>query len=270
MRDKFDPVTVARLHCQSRSHSSHFEIVAEGERRAPTPSVTVAISLYNYEEFVASCVESVREQTLSELDLVVVDDCSTDGSVRVVCDWLVRNGDRLARYRFIRHKSNQGLAGSRNTAFENARTKFVFVLDADNLLYPRCLERLRLALESCDASFAYCYLEKFGTENCLQNVRPWDSGALQYGNTIDAMVMMRKTVWEQIGGYSQAPVMGWEDFEMWFKIARNKGWGILVPEILARYRVHSASMLNTVTNRNVSKLWPYLRKKYPEFFIDKA
>ncbi|MFQ6023462.1 MAG: glycosyltransferase family 2 protein [Acidiferrobacterales bacterium] len=257
---------MARLHNKSRSHSSHFEIVAQGERRAPTPSVTVAISLYNYEEFIASCVESVREQTLSELDLVVVDDCSTDGSVGVVCDWLIRNGDRFAGYLFIRHKSNQGLAGSRNTAFENARTKFVFVLDADNLLYPRCLERLRLALENCDASFSYCYLEKFGEEHGLQNTHAWKPDSLRHGNTVDAMVLLRKSVWQEIKGYSVAPVMGWEDFELWFKIARIGGWGILVPEILARYRVHGKSMLKNVTNRNMGKLWSHLRSTYPEFF----
>jgi hypothetical protein len=124
------------------------------------------------------------------------------------------------------------------------------------------------ALENCDASFAYCYLEKFGKTSCLQNTKPWNPATLRYGNTIDAMVLLRKKVWEYLNGYSTNETMrlGWEDFEFWFKIARAKGWGLLVPEILARYRVHRSSMLQTTTNPNADKLWAYLRSNYPEFF----
>ena len=64
------------------------------------------------------------------------------------------------------------------------------------------------------------------------------------------------------------PVMGWEDFDLWFKIARLKGWGLQVPEILGRYFVHRDSMLRTVTNPEAERQWAYLRSKYPEFFTD--
>lgn len=73
------------------------------------------------------------------------------------------------------------------------------------------------------------------------------------------MVLLRKSVWVQVGSYSTLEVMGWEDFNFWFKIARMKGWGILVSEILGRYRVYRSSMLNTITNPYAYKLWTYLR-----------
>jgi hypothetical protein len=134
------------------------------------------------------------------------------------------------------------------------------------LLYPRCLESLISALENCDASFAYPYLEEFGDGNKLKNTKPWNPVTLVAVNTIDAMVLLRKNVLDKVNGYSIMPVMGWEDYELWFKIARIKGWGVQVPEILARYRLHKTSMLNTVTNPNVEKLWNYLKENYPEFF----
>lgn len=122
-------------------------------------------------------------------------------------------------------------------------------------------------LDECAVSFAYCYLEKFGETTALMNTKPWHPRLLQHGNTIDAMVLHRRAVWNEAGGYStDMPVMGWEDFDLWFKIAKINGWGILVPEILARYRVHASSMLNTITNPNVEKLWSYLRSRHPEFF----
>lgn len=248
--------------------TTSYEIIAENEQGSVIPPATVAISLYNYKQYIIECLESVKSQTISNLDLIIVDDCSTDGSLEIVHKWLVENGGRFDKYMLIQHKVNKGLSSTRNTGFANARTEYVFVLDADNLLYPHCLERLATALDNCEASFAYCYLEKFGEASCLQNTKAWDPSTLQNGNTIDAMVLHRKSVLEKVGGYSTNKVMrlGWEDFEVWFKIARIKGWGILVPEILGRYRVHHDSLLHTSTNRNTHKLWGYLRSNYPEFF----
>jgi glycosyltransferase involved in cell wall biosynthesis len=244
------------------------EVVDQKGQMELLPLVTVVISLYNYRDYIIPCLESVKSQTISNINLVLVDDCSMDDSLSVVRNWHNQNSDRFNQYTLIRHKSNSGLAKTRNTGFLHSRTKYVFILDADNLLYPRCLESLVDALENCDASFAYCYLEKFGGVNGLQNIKPWNPSTLGVVNPIDAMVLIRKSIWETVGGYSTNETMrlGWEDYELWFKIARIKGWGVQVPEILAKYRVHKTSMLNTVTNPNVDKLWIYLKKTYPEFF----
>ena len=244
----------------------HVAVVAQHDAGTTVPQVTVIVSLYNYEKFVAGTLDTVRAQSLGALDLIVVNDCSTDGSLEVVKDWFAGNSSRFNRALLLHHQQNQGLAKTRNTAFYHARTPYVFVLDADNLLYPRCLERLLSALENCDASFAYCYLEHFGDVSALGNPKPWNHATFRHNNTIDAMVLMRKSVWEQAGGYSIMEVMGWEDFDLWFKIARLKGWGVHVHEILARYRVHGSSMLNTVTNPKVKILWAHMRRTYPEFF----
>ena len=243
------------------------EIISQKENVGQTPLVTVIVTLFNYQNFISHCLDSVKAQTIDKLNLVVVDDRSRDRSVEKSKKWLDKNGSRFYEYILARHSVNCGLANSRNTAISLVRTKYVFILDADNLLYPRCLESLVHALENCDASFAYSYLEEFGDGSKLKNTKPWNPATLAAVNTIDAMVLMRKIVLDKVNGYSIMPVMGWEDYELWFKIARMKAWGVQIPEILARYRVHKKSMLNTVTNPNVEKLWGYLKAKYPEFFI---
>ena len=242
------------------------EILAEYDRREDA-AVTVAVSLHNYRDYILPCLDSAKAQTVEDLDLIVVDDCSCDGGGQVVTSWLCECHRRFGRCSLVRHVERQGLAPARNTAFTFARTPYVFVLDADNLLYPRCLERLIAGLEASGASFAYCYLEAFGTVSGLVNTHWWNPTELSKGNTIDAMVLLRRRVWSEGGGYScDMPVRGWEDFDLWFKIARAKGWGVQVPEILARYRVHSTSMLRTITNPSADSLWTHLRSKYPEFF----
>lgn len=243
-----------------------YKIISFKKNETTLPSVTVIVSLYNYQQYISSCLDSVKDQTIERLNIVVVDDCSTDDSLTVVKKWFELNGERFDEYYLVQNARNSGLAATRNRAASFVKTKYLFVLDADNLLYPRCIESLTEALENCDASFAYCYLEEFGESNKLKNTKPWNPATLGAVNSIDAMVLMRKEILDKVGGYSVMPVMGWEDYELWFKIARIKGWGVQVPEILARYRVHKSSMLNTVTNPNVDKLWEYLKSNYPEFF----
>lgn len=247
-------------------NEQHTDIVIEGEAHDQA-RVTVAISLYNYREYIAACLQSVHDQTLEHLDLVVVDDGSSDGGIQEVHRWLSQNGHRFGRYALLKHRANRQLPATRNSAFSRSRTEYVFVLDADNLLYPRCLQALSAALDESGASFSYCYLEKFGDGSGLHNLSAWNPADFKNGNTIDAMALLRRSVWERAGGYSTGmPAMGWEDFDLWFKIARLGGWGIQVPEILGRYRVHHDSMIWTVTNPNADELWQYLRQMYPEAF----
>ena len=266
--DKQRSVEKISHHSGELADSEFSEIITCKSLRGTPTVVTVAISLFNYRDYIIPCLESVKAQTLKDLDLIVVDDCSTDDSLSVVATWLGKNEAAFRDVLLIRHRSNRGLPYARNTAFAHARTDFVFVLDSDNLLYPRCLESLLGGLRHCDASFAYCLLEKFGEETGIGNTRPWNSIALQHGNFIDAMVLHRKEVWEEAGGYAtDMPVMGWEDFDLWFRIAEMGGWGVQIPEILARYRVKRSSMLHAVTNPSADKLWTYLRAKHPEFFV---
>ena len=242
---------------------------------ADAPQITVVVPLYNYADFVIETLDSVARQTMSGLDLVVVDDRSTDDSAAVACRWMKDNQSRFRRATVLRHLANSRLAKTRNTGFSAAATNFVFPLDADNTLYPTCLEKLHRALAGSPAAFAYCMLERFLTpdgaepEQHVMNIHPWRPETLAAGNKIDAMVLLRRSVWEKVHGYTLTmPCQGWEDYDLWFKIARAGGDGVQVPQILARYRVHRNSMLHTETNaqKNVPQLLSYLRSSYPEFY----
>ena len=239
------------------------------------PKVTVVIPLYNYGRFVTETLDSVAVQTIKDLDVIVVDDCSTDDSAAVACRWMTEHSARFRKAVLLRHLTNGGLAATRNTGFSHSATEFAFPLDADNLLYPTCLDKLTQSLIHSGAAFAFCIVERFLTPPgavpapLLMHLHPWRPGSLSIGNMIDAMVLLRKIVWEQAGGYSLTmPRQGWEDYDLWFKIARLGGYGLHVPQILARYRVHADSMLHTVTDANAGTrvLKTHLRENYPEFF----
>jgi glycosyltransferase involved in cell wall biosynthesis len=219
----------------------------DSRRRA---AVTVAVSLHNYGGFIIEALDSVEAQTLDGIELVVIDDASTDDGPERSARWLRRHRRRFTRALLLQQAVNGGLAAARNLAVAHAEAPLLFVLDADNAMYPRCLERLAAALAAARASaFAYPVIEVFGENRGLMGTPVWSRSRLAAGNYIDAMALIRTSRLREVGGYARMPVTGWEDYDLWCRFA-ERGWpGIRVPEILARYRAHRSSMLNTTTRR---------------------
>ncbi len=225
--------------------------------------VTLCISLYNYENYIVETLDSVEKQDLRKFNLIIVDDHSTDNSARLSENWLVENKDRFNSVRLIQHTRNNGLAASRNTAFALCHTDFVFVLDADNSLYTRCLSRCLEAIKTSGAEFVYPTLDIFGERRGLMGTDCWSLDRLKRGNYIDAMSLVRHSAWKAVGGYSKMKITGWEDYDFWCKFAEHGFRGTRVPEILARYRTHRNSMLSTITNRNVALATKQMLERHP-------
>jgi len=242
--------------------------------------VAVLISLYNYAQYICDALQSVAEQTLHNIELIVCNDCSTDDSAAVTLDWMHRNKKRFSRLALIENEVNSGLAATRNQSVAYALAPYLFILDADNMIYPACLERSLEILEESDpaAAFVYTQREMFNEEDptdaSLENLPDWDAQLITKGNYIDAMVLHKRSAIESVGGYradEHFGRLGWEDFEVWFKYARAGFYGIKIHQPLIRYRFHSASMLRTMTNhqKNQEILWSRLHELYPEFLPGK-
>jgi glycosyltransferase involved in cell wall biosynthesis len=188
-------------------------------------------------------LDSVAEQTLASTALIVVDDASTDRGPDRVMAWMETHQDRLASASLVQHASNRGLAAARNTAVERSESEYVFILDADNEIRPRCLEALLTSARSSGAAFAYSIIEQFGEIEGLAGTDAWSAERLARGNYVDAMALLKRTTWKAVGGYRKMTTPGWEDFDFWCRCVEADLHGILVPEILCRYRLHSRSML---------------------------
>jgi glycosyltransferase involved in cell wall biosynthesis len=248
--------------------SSGFRIAFETKKHdAEGVGVTIIITLYNYEQYIETALDSVLKQSYPNIELVVVDDCSKDASLAAAHKWLQQNGDRFTQARLLSHLSNSGLAQARNTAFENAENDYVFVLDADNEIYPDAISKLLAVCISEKAEAAYSRLEKFGEATGLGG-DVWDPARLARGNYIDAMALIKKSAWQEVGGYTKMKIPGWEDYDLWCKFVEHGFHGTFVPELLCRYRVHKSSMLQATTNPNLESVKSEMAERHPWLQLD--
>jgi glycosyltransferase involved in cell wall biosynthesis len=237
--------------CRSRRARPGLPQIPESETvichdRLGEAEVTVVIPLHNYADYVIEALESVAAQSLALIDLVVVDDASTDDGLAMVTDWCEGHSGRFNRLLVLRHTQNSGLAGARNSGFAAAETRFVLPLDADNRLRPECCARLLGSLSASEAGFAYPAIRQFGDAAEVIGLEDFSALRLLQGNYIDAMALVAKWAWAAAGGYAHIRY-GWEDFDFWARLVEQGLFGISVPEVLADYRVHRASMLHTMT-----------------------
>lgn len=227
------------------------------------PEVSVVVSVYNYADVVEQALCSVIASEDVAFEIIVVDDHATDHSraaIRRVLD--EHPGVPML---LVGKDANEGLAAARNSAFELSRSPLVMVLDADNEVSPTCLRRLADALDAHpDADAAYGILEDFGEHRGVRSAFPWDVRQLCKANYIDAQAMIRKETWARLGGYrGDDEVFGWEDWDLWLRLARVGGRALLVPELLGRYRVHQGSMI-ALTNLGHDRGRTAMRARYPE------
>ena len=108
------------------------------------PLVSVVMPVYNGETYLAEAIESILTQTLSDLELIVVDDCSTDGSAAIVRDYASRD----ERVRLVQHDHNQGSASARNSGIAVSRGEFIAAMDSDDISLPHRLEKQAAFLQS--------------------------------------------------------------------------------------------------------------------------
>lgn len=215
---------------------------ASGDGRA----LTVIVPLYNHLEDVVCALSSLERSTRTDWELVVVDDGSSDGGGEAVREWMQARPQQACR--LVRHRLNRGLAAARNTGIEHARTDRLLMLDADNELRRTALARLMDALDADPAaSFAYGIMERFSDDGPegLISCFGWDPERLRGGNYVDAFALICRPAIEEMGGYTYDPrLYGWEDYDLWVRMAEAGHHGVFVPEMIARYRVGHSSMIS--------------------------
>ena len=236
-----------------------------GWAQARPARVTVITALYNHASYIGAALDSVAAGAYRDVEFVVVDDGSTDGSGDAVRRFMALHPDRSVM--LARHPVNRGLGVARNTALSFARGELVFVLDADNAVHVHGLQRLVETLDTRpDAGFAYGMLDVFNSSGPIGLVScyPWEPQRLRNGNYIDAMALWRRAVIDGLGRYTTAHALyGWEDYDLWCRCAEHGVDGAFVAQIVASYRTSRHSMIS-MTDLSVTTAFSMLCERYPK------
>ncbi|MDA2936669.1 glycosyltransferase [Acidobacteria bacterium AH-259-A15] len=208
--------------------------------------VTAIIPAYNAEAFISQTIESVLAQMYQELEIIVVDDGSTDSTRRI----LQRYGDRI---RYV-YQKNTGVSTARNTGVSIATGEYIALLDHDDLWLPEKLDKqIRILDADPDVALVYsdCYLVDFNGRllgKMFDSLRPHRGRVLAelfLQNFIPCpTVIMRKQVLDQVGLFSSDLCIA-EEYEVFLKIAELYRIDF-VDAPLAKYRVHETRLSRNI------------------------
>jgi glycosyltransferase involved in cell wall biosynthesis len=223
------------------------------------PMVSVVITCFNYGEYLAEAIDSAIGQSYRPLEVIVVNDGSTDDTEAVAMQYA---GDIHYLY-----QSNSGVSVARNTGIRTARGDFVVGLDADDTLAPDFVEKcVNLLQAHPTAGFVYTQARLFGRESGQTEYPEYDPVRLKQYNFIHQSVLIRAPV-VKAHMYDENFTGGFEDWNFFLTLAEHEVHGILLDEPLLNYRKHTdrTSRLSTLTyHGRRSRL--QVVKAHPDFY----
>ncbi len=264
---------IERFEAQKKSQEQQeaiFQSIDNSRSNSSRPAISVIVTLYNYSAYIRQCLKSLEDSHTTAIpggiEVLIVNDASTDDSLKQAM--VVQRNSRHP-VRIIDKRLNTGLADARNLGLQLARAPYVFILDADNMVFPRALEQLHATIVRDNSAAAYSILCRFqgayNNREGLLSYFDWDPQMLVEFPYIDAMGMFDRKQLIKIGGYDNELYrlgwFGWEDYDLWLRIAAAGLYVSFLPNVLCLYRHHDRAMSNT-TNLFERELVAHLLEKH--------
>ena len=238
------------------------------------PLVSVIMGTYNRVKFLREAIDSVLNQTYRNIEFIVVDDASTDDTVKFVESY----GDRI---RLVRRTKNSGICGAtKNDGMKAARGKYFAFQDSDDEWYPQKIEKQVAFMEAHpEVPLCHTYCEVIDGESRTLRVRHENrlpptgrqfSELLRHCYITIGTIMIRRELADEIGGFAEDALWGCasEDHHFFLRVARRYPIG-LVPEVLARYRVGAeGSMASAKGWKSKPEVLPFIEQflDHPELW----
>lgn len=212
--------------------------------------VSVIMPTYNCAKFIGESIDSVLRQTLTDWEIEIVDDCSTDNTHEVLKPYL----EKYPNIHYSRLEKNSGPAAARTEAMCRAGGKYIAFFDSDDLWSEDKLEKQVRFMEENDCAFsctAYCHVDEAGNSLHRACYPPEKTGykkMLLLSNPIGNTTVMYNQ--EKLGKYAVPPIRKRNDFALWLKILKDTPCCCGMQEVLASYRIRA----NSVSSNKLSQI----------------
>lgn len=214
--------------------------------------VSIITPAYNCDQYIAETIHSVLNQTYSQWEMIIVDDASTDNTVKILESYIMKD-DRI---KVISLKGNQGVANARNVGMRNARGRYLAFLDSDDIWNENKLERQLQFMQFNDIAFSFSQYHQFVDE--VSNLKKFVNAPkvigykdLLKGNCIGCLTVILDRA--KIPKFVMTKDRH-EDYIAWLGILKQGFYAYGLQEDLARYRVSSCSLSG---NKIKSALWTW-------------
>lgn len=215
-------------------------IFMEKEKQEENKICSVILPVYNSERYLNRTVNSVIQQTMSDFELLAIDDCSTDGSVQLLERWREKD----SRIAILCNTENQGVAAVRNRGIAAAQGKYIAFLDSDDTWQSVKLERQMQFMEQIGCDFcctAYSMVDEEG-KHIKNRMLPWQNirleDLLKENYICCSSVMLRSQLTKQHamnGNYAH------EDYVYWLELLQSGAQGGVLNQCLTNYRLAQTS-----------------------------
>ncbi len=199
-------------------------------------TVSIVIPCYNAGRYLTEAVESALAQTHMDVEIVIVDDGSTDADTIELLKTATWPRTRVFT------QSNAGPSAARNKGIAEATGEFILPLDADDKIVPTYVEKALAVMASRpDVGIVYCKAQKFGAESGPWQLPPYTPEELVIDNVIFITSLFRKSDWVRAGGFNEKLRHGVEDYDFWVKLLSMDLAVVQLDEFLFHYRVQDVS-----------------------------
>jgi teichuronic acid biosynthesis glycosyltransferase TuaG len=221
-------------------------------------TVSVIIPVYNSEEFINSTLDSVLNQTYKNIEVVIVDDCSTDNTEDIINEYLLKNRNII----YYKLENNSGAAIARNKAIELANGRYIAFIDSDDIWYPRKIEKQLEFMKEKNAAICYTAIEMIDEEDRILK------GKRDVLNQVDYKFLLKNTMIatssvvidrEVTGNFRMPLLRSGQDYATWLLLLRNGTIAFGINEALVKYRKRSNS-LSSGRVKNIKKVFNIQRK----------
>ncbi|GHB23833.1 glycosyltransferase family 2 protein [Mongoliitalea lutea] len=222
--------------------------------------ISVIIPSYNSRKYLLEAIDSVLKINDFELEVIVVN----DGSIfELTLDLYKKISDPRVT---IIHQSNMGLASARNNGVSLSKGEYILFLDDDNLIRRNYFEYSINAFEMDQKiGIVYGLPHFFGATSDTPRFKtiPYSFDALLAGNYIDACVFIRRSAFEEVGGFHVHPdLAGWEDADLWLRLSQTQWKFHFLNQVVFDYRVREDSMMGVVDQERRERMLQYFGAKY--------
>ncbi len=229
------------------------------------PKISIIIPVYNTEQYLQECLDSVLNQTFADFEVICIDDGSTDNSYLI----LEKYAKKDSRIKIFKNHSNIGCVATKNKAISKSQGEYIYPLDSDDIILPETLQKLYSAIQCGLGDIVSCDAAMFGARCGILELPAPTIANFAVQNCIINSALFKKSDFLQLpgGGYDSNFNEGLEDYDLWLNFVYNlKKRVYRIPECLYRYRIRTAEQ----GSRNLSsadkhaQLSDYCKLKYPE------